>query len=46
MNDEDIQKIARTIETERIRRKSLVDSWMEGAFSSEELHAKLHDGET
>ena len=43
MNDDDVEKIAQTIEYERIKRKSLINSWMEGAFSSRELHERLHD---
>lgn len=45
ITDDDARKIAMATEDERIRRKSLVASWMEGAFSSEELHKKLHGDE-
>lgn len=41
LSDAEIHEIAREIEYERVRRKSLVNSWMDGAFSSEELHELL-----
>lgn len=37
------QKLIQELEKERIRRKSLIDSWMEGAFSSSELHRVLSE---
>lgn len=43
LSEPDIRKVAKAIEDERIKRKSLVDSWMEGAFSSQELHDMLNE---
>jgi hypothetical protein len=42
ISDADARKIAEAIESERVRRKCLVDSWMDGAFSSQELHEILN----
>ena len=43
ITDEDARKIAKVIEDKRIRRKSLVASWLEGAYSSKELHNRLNE---
>jgi len=43
ITDEDARKIAKAVANERIRRKCLVNSWMDGTFSSEELHNLLRE---